>query len=96
MSEKNETMQEAKTAQRRQFVGEVVSDKMDKTIVVAVQRRLRHKLYDKLYFRTRKFHVHDPNNTYKIGDTVTFEECRPLSKKKKWRVTGSATSSKNA
>jgi small subunit ribosomal protein S17 len=71
---------------RRTFTGTVVSDAMDKTIVVAVERRLRHKLYGKLYTRTRKFPVHDPENRYKAGDIVKFEECRPLSKTKRWRV----------
>lgn len=70
----------------RQFVGTVVSAKSDKTIVVAVERTLRHKLYGKSFKRTRKFHVHDEKNQYNEGDTVTFVSCRPLSKQKRWRV----------
>lgn len=70
----------------RQFTGTVVSAKSDKTIVVAVERTLRHKLYGKSFKRTRKFHVHDEKNQYNEGDTVTFVSCRPLSKQKRWRV----------
>ncbi len=70
----------------KNFSGVVVSDKNDQTIVVSVERTLRHKLYGKLYKRSRKFHVHDPKNEFKIGDTVEFIPCRPISKMKKWRV----------
>lgn len=77
---------EQKKIQHRQLTGEVVSDTNDKTIVVSVERRLRHKLYGKLFSRTRKFHVHDPKNQYKKGDVVTFVASRPMSKQKRWRV----------
>ena len=70
----------------RRFKGVVVSDTNDQTIVVKVERRLRHKLYGKLYNRSRKFHVHDPKNQYAIGDEVEFVACRPISKLKRWRV----------
>lgn len=70
----------------REFTGTVVSDKMEKTLVVEVVRNLRHPVYGKSYKRTQKFHVHDPKEQYSEGDTVTFVECRPLSKTKKWRV----------
>lgn len=82
------------TAQKRRFTGTVVSDKGDKTLVVSVARTARHPLYAKLYTRTRKFHVHDEHNIYKEGDVVEFEECRPLSKTKRWRVVGKADSKK--
>lgn len=71
---------------QRTFEGVVVSDKGTKTIVVAVERTLRHRLYGKQYTRTRRFHVHDEKEQYGVGDTVTFVECRPLSKLKRWRV----------
>ena len=71
---------------KRTFNGIVVSDKMDKTIVVAVKRVKTHPIYKKKYTVTRKFKVHDPNNKAKIGEEVTFVECRPLSKEKRWRL----------
>lgn len=86
MSETSTTKQPATQVKRRRFSGIVVSDKGDKTLVVAVERSLRHKLYGKLYKRTRRFHVHDEKNQYKIDDAVEFVECRPISKLKRWRV----------
>lgn len=80
------TMEDKNTQFDRQFTGTVVSAKSDKTIVVAVQRTISHKLYGKSFKRTRKFHVHDEKNQYKEGDVVTFVSCRPLSKQKRWRV----------
>ena len=74
------------TTYKRQFQGVVVSDAMDKTIVVKVERVRMHRLYKKRYTRTTKFKVHDEKNQFKVGDEVTFEECRPMSKDKKWRV----------
>jgi small subunit ribosomal protein S17 len=71
---------------RKQRQGVVVSDVQDKTIVVRVSRRTAHKLYRKVITRSKKYHVHDPENTAKIGDTVQIEECRPLSKLKRWRL----------
>lgn len=70
----------------RTFKGTVVSAKGDKTIVVEVSRELRHKLYGKLYKRSRKFHVHDEKNAYAEGDVVEFVGCRPMSRQKRWRV----------
>lgn len=70
----------------RELTGVVTSDKMNKTIVVEVTRNLRHEVYGKLYKRSRKFHVHDEKEQYGVGDVVTFVECRPYSKTKKWRV----------
>ena len=71
---------------RKTRVGVVVSDKMDKTIVVAIKTKVRHPLYGKMVNRTRKFKAHDENNECGIGDTVKIMECRPLSKDKHWRL----------
>lgn len=72
--------------QRREQVGKVVSDKMDKTIVVAVETYKEHALYHKRIKYTKKFKVHDENNEARIGDTVRIMETRPLSKDKRWRL----------
>ncbi len=80
----------ALTVRHRRQKGVVVSDVQHKTIVVAVERTLRHKLYGKSYKRTRRFQVHDEKNQFKKGDVVEFVECRPLSKTKRWRVIYSA------
>lgn len=66
--------------------GTVVSDRGDKTIVVRVDRRIQHPLYGKAMIRSKKFHVHDPENEYRIGDVVRIQETRPVSKLKRWRV----------
>jgi small subunit ribosomal protein S17 len=71
---------------RKTRVGTVVSDKMDKTVVVQVERRYAHPLYGKQVTRTKKYHAHDENNEYHIGDVVRITETRPLSKTKRWRV----------
>ncbi|GIM46128.1 30S ribosomal protein S17 [Collibacillus ludicampi] len=71
---------------RKVRVGKVVSDKMDKTIVVAVETAKKHPLYGKTIKRTKKFKAHDENNTAKIGDIVKIMETRPLSKDKRWRL----------
>ena len=71
---------------RKTRVGVVVSDKMDKTIVVAIKTKVRHPLYGKMVNRTRKFKAHDENNECGIGDTVKIMETRPLSKDKRWRL----------
>jgi len=75
---------EAKT--QRTVKGVVVSDKMDKTIVVKSERKVRHPLYGKYIRRSTKYHAHDENNECKIGDTVTIKECRPVSKTKSWAL----------
>ncbi|CAN5825154.1 30S ribosomal protein S17 [soil metagenome] len=72
--------------QRKTRVGTVVSDKMNKTVVVVVERRYAHPLYGKQVTRTKKYHAHDENNEYRIGDVVRIMETRPLSKLKRWRV----------
>ncbi|NGZ78067.1 30S ribosomal protein S17 [Saccharibacillus alkalitolerans] len=71
---------------RKVLVGKVVSDKMDKTIVVAVETYKKHDLYHKRIKSTKKFKAHDENNEAKIGDTVRIVETRPLSKDKRWRL----------
>ena len=71
---------------RKERVGIVVSDKMDKTIVVAVSERVKHPLYKKIVNRTKKFNAHDENNACGIGDKVLIQETRPLSKDKCWRL----------
>jgi len=71
---------------RKTRVGKVVSDKMDKTIVVAVETRVRHPLYGKTINRTTKFKSHDENNDAKVNDKVLIMETRPLSKDKRWRL----------
>jgi len=71
---------------KKTYVGRVVSDKMDKTVVLAVTRRIAHAKYSKTISRTTKFKAHDEKNECKIGDTVRFIETRPLSKEKRWTV----------
>jgi small subunit ribosomal protein S17 len=74
------------TGMHRQLTGKVVSDKMDKTVTVLVERRVKHPLYGKYVGRSSKYHAHDEKNEYHTGDVVLIEECRPLSKTKAWRV----------
>ncbi len=73
-----------KTRKTRQ--GSVISNGMDKSIVIMVERRVKHKLYGKYIRKGVKYMAHDENNTCSVGDTVLIEECRPLSKNKRWRV----------
>lgn len=77
-------MTEART--RRSLTGKVVSDKMNKTVTVLVERRVKHPIYGKIMSRSKKFHAHDENNECKLGDTVMISESRPLSKTKAWVV----------
>ena len=79
-------MSENTRAFRKTMVGTVVSDKMDKTIVVAIETNVQHKLYNKIIKRTYKLKAHDEKNEAGIGDTVKVMECRPLSKDKRWRL----------
>ncbi|ABM96387.1 30S ribosomal protein S17 [Methylibium sp. Pch-M] len=71
----------------RTLVGRVVSDQRSKTITVLVERRVKHELYGKIVARSRKYHAHDENNEYKLGDLVEIAEGRPISKTKAWVVT---------
>lgn len=70
----------------RTLQGRVVSDKMDKSIVVVIERFVRHSIYGKFVRRTTKLHVHDENNDSNIGDIVEIRECRPISKTKSWKL----------
>ena len=79
-------MSEKRTSGRKTRIGKVVSDKMDKTIVVAVETRVPHPLYKKIIKRTYKLKAHDENNDCGTGDTVRVMETRPLSKDKRWRL----------
>ncbi|POZ61162.1 30S ribosomal protein S17 [Chromobacterium alticapitis] len=71
----------------RTLTGVVVSDKMDKTVTVLVERKVKHPIYGKIIRRSKKFHAHDENNEFKAGDIVVISESRPLSKTKSWVVT---------
>jgi small subunit ribosomal protein S17 len=75
-----------KTGRRQQKVGRVVSNKMDKTIVVVVESLKKHRIYKRTYKQTKRFHVHDEKNVGQVGDMVRIEESRPLSKLKRWRL----------
>ena len=73
-------------SEKRQLVGEVVSTKMDKTIVVKVDRKFPHKMYKKLIIRSKKYYVHDSDQSCSLGDVVKIIESKPLSKLKRWKV----------
>ncbi|MBC7944957.1 MAG: 30S ribosomal protein S17 [Burkholderiales bacterium] len=75
------------TSKGRILTGRVVSDKMNKTVTVVIERTVKHPLYGKVINRSKKYHAHDENNDYHPGDLVVIEECRPLAKTKTWRVT---------
>lgn len=79
-------MSETKQKVRRVLVGRVVSDKMQNTVTVLVERRVKHQLYDKIMTKTAKYHAHDGESVAAAGDLVEIEECRPISKTKSWRV----------
>jgi small subunit ribosomal protein S17 len=79
-------MAQTERAQRRQRTGRVVSDRMDKTITVAVDRQVKHPIYGKFITKTTKYMAHDENNEAHIGDTVQIMSTRPLSKRKTWRL----------
>jgi small subunit ribosomal protein S17 len=82
MSENTET-----SSGRRTLIGRVVSDKMDKTVTVLVERRVKHPIYGKIITKSKKYHAHDENNEMGEGDKVEIEESRPISRSKAWRVT---------
>lgn len=71
---------------KKQLIGTVISDKMKKTVVVKVDRVKEHPKYKRRFKVSKKYKAHDENNEYKIGDKVVIEECRPLSKEKRWKV----------
>jgi small subunit ribosomal protein S17 len=80
------TPETVKTGRRVQKVGRVVSDKMDKTRVVAVESLKKHRIYKRTYKQTKRFHVHDEENLSQLGDLIRIEESRPMSKLKRWRL----------
>ena len=82
----NQPAKEQAAKNTRTLVGRVVSDKMDKTVTVVVERQVMHPTIGKVVKRTQKYHAHNDNNDAKMGDRVVIEECRPLSKTKAWRV----------
>jgi small subunit ribosomal protein S17 len=82
----NQASAAAQTGLRRRLTGKVVSDKMDKTVTVLVERRVQHPLYNKFVGQSKKYHAHDEKNEYHTGDVVLIEECRPVAKTKAWRV----------
>jgi small subunit ribosomal protein S17 len=79
-------LSQAKAVFKKKFNGLVVSDKMDKTIVVRVDRIKKNSKYGKRYATSKKYKVHDGKNRYKEGDKVVFQQCRPISRDKRWRV----------
>ncbi len=81
-----EAMEQNERTRRKVRQGTVVSDRMDKTVVVAVERRTAHPLYGKMIKRTKKYHAHDEQNDVRVGDIVRIVETRPLSRTKRWRV----------
>ncbi|HEX2830988.1 MAG TPA: 30S ribosomal protein S17 [Burkholderiales bacterium] len=87
MSEQTTPEAAKPAANKRTLHGRVVSDKMQKTVTVLVERRMKHPLYGKYVTFSKKYHAHDENGDYHQGDLVEIEECRPLSKTKAWKVT---------
>ena len=79
-------MSEQQASSNRTLQGRVVSDKMDKTVTVLVERQVQHPIYGKFIRRSTKVHAHDENNECRAGDMVVVEQCRPLSKTKTWRL----------
>jgi small subunit ribosomal protein S17 len=71
---------------KRTLTGKITSNKMEKTVTVLVERRIKHPLYEKFITRSKKYHAHNTSDTLSIGDVVLIEECRPLSKTKSWKV----------
>jgi small subunit ribosomal protein S17 len=80
-------MTETKKSLRRTLIGRVVSDKMQKTVTVLVERRVKHPLYGKYVAKSKKYHAHDETNQFKAGDTVEIAESKPISRSKSWIVT---------
>ena len=80
--------EQVKQTSKRTLVGEVVSDKMDKSVTVLIKRQMKHPLYGKIIKLSKKYHAHDEANAYSVGQQVRIEECAPLSKLKTWTVAG--------
>jgi small subunit ribosomal protein S17 len=81
---------------KRILIGTVVSDKADKTVIVQVERKVKHPMYGKIIRRSKKYHAHDEDNAFKAGETVRIEETRPMSKLKTWKVIERVTAGKTA
>jgi small subunit ribosomal protein S17 len=81
---------------KRILIGTIVSDKTDKTVTVKVERKVKHPLYAKIIRRSKKYHAHDEDNSYKAGETVRIEETRPISKTKTWKVIDRVQAGKGA
>ena len=79
---------------KRILTGTVTSDKTDKTVTVKVERKVKHPLYGKIMRRSKKYHAHDEDNAFKMGDTVRIEETKPISKTKTWKVIETVKASK--
>jgi small subunit ribosomal protein S17 len=79
----------------KERVGKVISIKMDKTAVVSIESRIKHKKYGKIFTRTKNYNVHDPENSCRLGDVIRIQETRPLSKTKRWVSIGLISSSKS-
>ena len=82
----NQQSQKAAVTKARQLTGRVVSDKMEKTVTVLVERQVMHPVIGKVVSRSKKYHAHNEGNDAKVGDKVVIEECRPLSRTKTWKV----------
>lgn len=80
-------MTEAQTSLKRTLIGKVVSDKRSKTVTVLVERRVKHPIYDKIMIKSSKYHAHDEQGEYHLGDLVEITESRPISKSKNWIAT---------
>ncbi len=87
MTEENGQVTEAKVSRKRTLIGKVVSDKRSKTVTVLIERRVKHDLYGKIVGKSSKYHAHDENGEYKMGDTIEITESRPISKTKNWVAT---------
>ena len=88
MSEETNAVEAANNASlQRSLIGRVVSNKMDKTVTVLIERKVKHPLYGKFMVRSKKYHAHDETNQYNEGDLVEIEETRPISRTKAWKVT---------
>ena len=87
MTEENGQVTEQKATRKRTLIGKVVSDKRNKTVTVLIERRVKHELYGKIVGKSSKYHAHDENGEYKMGDTIEITESRPISKTKNWVAT---------
>ena len=89
-------MSETENKVVRTLTGRIVSDKMDKTVTVLVERKVKHPVIGKVIRRSKKYHAHDQNNEFDEGDVVIIEECRPIAKTKTWRVAKLVTKARAA